>query len=206
MKKKISLIGIIYTILYFLAVGLFLIAKTETALTIWEIATIIGAPVILLVLIELANFMDVTSICKNAMLAFMSCTCSLTAVAHIVNITVTRKLLAQGVDIPEFLQIGFWPSVEMATDYLAWGFFMGLAFLSIGISIQSSEKPKILMKRIVIICSILCLAGFWGTVFVNENLWYLAPMGYGFGTIIICVQMIKMKKSEKLLTEFKINH
>ena len=29
-------------------------------------------------------------------------------------------------DVPFYYQIGQWPSVEMAIDYLAWGFFMGI--------------------------------------------------------------------------------
>lgn len=57
-----------------------------------------------------------TPIYKKATLAFMSCTCSLTGVAHIVNITVTRALISDGIDVPKFFQIGYWPSVEMAID------------------------------------------------------------------------------------------
>jgi hypothetical protein len=108
MARKIPLMGIIICVLYFAAVTGFLITKTETALTIWEIFTIIGAPAILLVLIELANLMDISAIGKNAMLVFMSCTCALTGFAHIVNITVTRKLIAEGVNVPDYFRIGYW--------------------------------------------------------------------------------------------------
>lgn len=194
MEKKAPYIGIITCILYFIAVTLFLITKTGTALTIWEIFTIIGAPVILFVLIELANLMNIAPTNRNAMLAFMSCTCSLTGLAHIVNITVTRKLIADGINVPDYFRIGCWPSVEMAADYLAWGFFMGLAFLSVGFAINGNNKQNSMMKIIVLLCGILCLIGFGGTVFINENLWYLAPLGYGFGTILICIRMIRIKK------------
>ncbi|MFA9376004.1 MAG: hypothetical protein ACERKZ_04535 [Lachnotalea sp.] len=190
MAKKIPQIGIVTCILYFIAVTLFLITKTEIALTIWELFTIIGAPVILFVLIELANLMKIPTNYTNAMLVFMSCTCSLTALAHIINISVTRKLLADDVNVPNYLRIGYWPSVEMATDYLAWGFFMGLAFLSVGFAINRTNKQNSMTKLIVLISGTLCLSGFWGTIFVNENLWYLAPLGYGFGTIFICIKMI----------------
>jgi uncharacterized protein (DUF983 family) len=81
MEKKIPQIGIVTCIIYFIAVTLFLITKTGIALTIWEILTIIGAPVILFVLIELANIMRIAPTYKNAMLVFMSCTCSLTGLA-----------------------------------------------------------------------------------------------------------------------------
>lgn len=194
MRKKIPEIGIITVILYFLVVTLYLVTKTETALTLWETVTIISAPVFLFVLLELANMMEISTICKNAMLAFLSCTCSITALAHIVNITVTRSLIADGVNVPIYFRIGFWPSVEMAADYLAWGFFMGLAFLTIGFCINDDNKYKAIMKKTVVICGFLCLCGFLGAVFMNENLWYLAPMGYGPGVVVICIQMIKVRK------------
>lgn len=197
MEKKIPNIGIITCILYFIAVTLFLITKTGTALTIWKILTIIGAPVILFVLIELANLMNIAPTFRNAMLVFMSCTCSLTGLAHIINITVTRKLIADGINVPNYFRIGYWPSIEMAADYLSWGFFMGLAFLSVGFAINRDNKQNSMMKIIVLICGALCLIGFLGTVFINENIWYLAPLGYGFGTILICIKMLRIKKEIK---------
>lgn len=195
MGKKIFVTGIITCILYFISVGLFLISvglflitKTGIALTIWELMTVFSAPVVLLILLEIGNITTTTSIYKKAMLAFMSCTCSLTGIAHIVNITVTRQLINKGVNVPTYFQIGYWPSVEMAIDYLAWGFFTGLAFLSLSIAV---DKDKHKIKKSLLICGILCLIGFFGTVFINENIWYVAPMGYGVGTMIICIQMLK---------------
>ncbi|MBK1810766.1 hypothetical protein JHL18_08960 [Clostridium sp. YIM B02505] len=193
MEKKIPQIGIVTCILYFIAVTLFIITQTGLALTIWETLTIIGAPVILFVLIELSNIMNIKTTYRNAMIVFMSGTCSLTGLAHIVNITVTRKLIADGINVPNYFRIGYWPSVEMAVDYLAWGFFMGLAFLSVGLAINGDNKQNSMMKRIVLICGILCLTGFFGTIFINENLWYFAPLGYGFGMILICIKMMKRK-------------
>jgi cyanate permease len=72
-------------------------------------------------------------------------------------------------------------------------FFLGLAFLAIGLAIFGSKRNKSI-KNTVIICGVLCLAGFLGAIFINENLWYLAPMGYGLGTIVLCIQMIKQYK------------
>lgn len=193
MTKKIFAIGIITCILYFISVGLFLITKTEIALTIWELMTVISAPILLFVLLEISTLVAITSIYKKAMLAFMSCTCSLTGVAHIVNITVTRALISEGIDVPAYFQIGYWPSAEMAIDYLAWGFFMGLAFLCLGIAIKDKDKIKCSIKATLLTCGILCLIGFFGTIFINENIWYVAPMGYGIGTMIVCIQMLKFR-------------
>ena len=124
MSKRIHIIGIIAVILYFLSVGAFLISKTDIALTIWELMTVISGPIVLLVLLELSCTISSHDLNRKAMLAFMACTCALIGSAHIVNITVTRRLIREGVEVPLYFQIVQWPSVEMAVDYLAWGFFM----------------------------------------------------------------------------------
>ena len=196
MEKKVSVIGIIVCALYFLSVGLFIITGTSLALTLWELMTIISGPVVLLTLLGFARHLSVPDIQKNLMLVFMGCTCALTGAAHIVNITVTRRLMAEGIDIPVYFQIGQWPSVEMAVDYLAWGFFTGLAFLVIGLPIRDENRSKKIFKIISLICSILCLTGFLGAIFINENLWYAAPMGYGLGFIILCVLVLTTKNRE----------
>lgn len=196
MTKKISVIGVFICILYFISVGLSLITKEEAALTIWELMTFLSAPVELLVLLDLSNLVNATAIYKNAMLVFMACACALTSVAHIVNITVTRRLISEGINVPEYFRIGFWPSVEMAIDYLAWGFFVGLAFLCIGFATNSKDKQKLIIKVTVLVCGMLCLSGFFGAIFINENLWYVAPMGYGLGSMIICIQMMRLKLAD----------
>lgn len=124
------------------------------------------------------------------MKVFMACCCALTGAAHIVNITVTRYLIREGVNVPKYFQIGFFPSVEMEIDCLAWGFFVGLAFLCLGLGIKEASKQKRFYKITAVICGILCLAGFVGRAFINENLWYLAPWGYGFGSIVLCIKML----------------
>ena len=43
------------------------------------------------------------------------------------------------------------------------------------------------LRIALIICGFMCLIGFFGALFINENLWYIAPMAYGLGIIIICI-------------------
>ena len=191
MSKRIHLIGITAVILYFLSVGSFLISHADIALTIWELMTVISGPIVLLVLLELSHSLSCSDLNRRAMQVFMGCTCVLTGTAHIVNIAVTRRLIKEGVEVPLYFQIGQWPSVEMAVDYLAWGFFMGLAFICLGLPVASTDKTKRSLKVISLINGILCLIGFIGAMFINENIWYLAPMGYGFGLLIICIVRIR---------------
>lgn len=96
--------------------------------------------------------------------------------------------------MPNYFRIGYWPSVEMAVDYLAWGFFIGLAFLCIGISIKDKTNKFIINSTII--SGILCLIGFCGALFINENIWYIAPIGYGVIPIGICIKMMKFEKKK----------
>lgn len=192
MCKNVFRIGILTVILYFLSVGAFLITQSEMALTVWELMTVISAPVVLLVLLELSDTLSSADICRRAMLAFMSCVCALTGAAHIINIAVTRRLMSECVVVPPYFQIGQWPSVEMAVDYLAWGFFMGLAFLSIRIPVHSEDRSKQRIKMVSLICGILCLLGFAGAILINENIWYVALVGYGLGFSILCIMRLRL--------------
>ena len=197
MSKRTPLIGIITVIMYFLSVGGFLTCKTDASLTFWEMMTVISGPIVLLVLLETSHRLSTPDINRRAMVAFMACVCALTGAAHIVNITVTRRLMQEGVAVPLYFQIGQWPSVEMAVDYLAWGLFMGLAFLCLGIPVVvSNDKAKRRIRIVTLINGVLCLIGFIGAIFINENIWYVAPMGYGFGLLILCILNSKAAEEE----------
>lgn len=195
MEKKISIIGILTVIVYFISVGGFIVTQTGIALTMWEMMTIISGPVVFMVLLEFSHFFDTPDILRRAMTGFMSCVCALTGGTHIVNITVTRRLMLEGVEVPLYYQIGQWPSVEMAIDYLAWGFFMGLAFLCISIA-KSNRKETKGMQILALIDGILCFTGFAGALLLNENLWYAAPMGYGLGLLILCIMRLRVKNDK----------
>ncbi len=188
--KKIYIITIADVVLYLFSVAMFLITKTETALTIWEMLTIVSGPILLFAMLRLSRDLNQSEILRYALLSFMTCVCLLTAAAHLVNVCVTRRLIAEGVDVPTYFQIGQWPSVEMAVDYLAWGFFMGLAYLCLGLSIVKNERKKNRIRIASIVCGCMCLVGFFGALFINENLWYIAPMAYGPGLIVICILAI----------------
>ena len=193
MGKKISIIGIMTVIVYFISVAGFLVTQTEIALTIWEMMTIISGPVVFMVLLEFSRYLDIPDIFRNAMSGFMSCVCALTGLSHIVNITVTRKLISEGVNVPTYYQIGQWPSAQMAIDYLAWGFFMGLAFLCISTIAKPNRNETKGMQIVALFDGILCFVGFAGALLINENMWYVAPMGYGPGLLLLCVMRLRAK-------------
>jgi len=197
MKNKISILGIADVCIYAMTVALYLIFKSDMLLTLWEAVTILSSPVMLLILLAiLKKSSQARPVFKSLTIVFMTGTIILTSVAHLVNITVTRKLIAEGVNIPTYFQIGYWPSVEMTIDYLAWGLFMGLAFIVAACSLHAAGNIFRRLKIMLLVCGSLCLLGFTGTILINENFWYLAPLGYGIGTIIVCIEMFKVKPTE----------
>ena len=185
--KQAASAGIIGEVLYFISLMLFLTTHTEAALTFWEGMTVAGAFILLIVLAVIAEEYRITAFLRRLMLLSLSGTTLLTAVAHITSIGVIRPLAAQGTDIPEYCKIGVFPSLEMTLDYIAWGLFMGLAFIVLFLGIR--EKA---VRFLSLCCGLLCLIGFAGSFF-SEALWYAAPMGYGVGFLILCIFILTQK-------------
>jgi hypothetical protein len=158
-----------------------------------EIVTMVsGVFMLLLVLVLPSTTTESTKTYRIVSVAFVTGTMILTNVAHFVNLTVTEQLLRSRIDVPDYLQIGKWPSIEMAIDYLAWGMFMGLAFLA-SFMYTPTEKCFKRLKYTLFICGTLCLFGFLG-ILINENLWYLAPLGYGVGSVVICIELLIIER------------
>ena len=187
--RKFAVAGIICELLYFAAVTLFLVTHLDFALTLWELMTVVGAVTMLIVMVAIGEANDIKTVYRRLMTISLSGTTILTAAAHFTSIGVVRPLAAQGEAIPEYFKIGAFPSIEMTVDYTAWGFFMGLAFISLFLGIKNRA-----LRIMSLICGILCFIGFTGSFFF-DYLWYPAIMGYGLGFLIMCLYLCAGKKS-----------
>lgn len=189
-RKGIAIIGIITCIAYFILTLVFVVTGSRDCLAAFEIITMI-AGVVMVFLVTILPFSQEmkNNNYKTIAIVFVTACMILTNAAHIVNLTVTETLLRKGTSVPEYLQIGMWPSVEMVIDYLGWGLFMGLAFIFSAFGLEKENKIKSI-KIILNISGILCLLGFFGVLLINENLWYIAPLGYGIGTLILCIKLL----------------
>lgn len=151
------------SVLYLFVANGFLLFKLDAFLLGMEIFTILAAPMILVLIISLvADSASDRAVWKHAAISFASCTMVLTVVAHFINLTVTEALISDGIAVPGYLRIGTWPSVEMAIDYLAWGFFLGLAFWATAMALSGDEKKGI--KASFMVCGSLCLIGMLGPI------------------------------------------
>lgn len=189
-RKNIAFSGIIICSMYFVITCLLIVTSSKLWLTALELITMLSG-IFMIMLIEVIPGANLEKMKKNKILAiiFSSACMLLTNSVHMVNLTVTQKLINQGIAVPDYLLIGTWPSVEMAIDYLAWGLFMGLAFLFSSIAMENEGSFRIL-KITLCVCGTLCFLGFFGAILMNPNLWYIAPMGYGLGTLVICFELL----------------
>ncbi|MBR5089745.1 MAG: hypothetical protein IK093_09975 [Ruminiclostridium sp.] len=183
--KKAAVAGIVCVTVYFLSVTMFLVTKAGPALTLWELMTVAGAAVMLVSMTLISDAYGIIPVYRRLLLVSLSGTLIITSVAHFTSIGVVRVLADQGEDIPEYFKIGTFPSLEMTLDYTAWGFFMGAAFIIMFMGIKDKG-----LRIISLVCGLLCLTGFTGSFF-NENLWYAAPFGYGFGFTAMCIYVLK---------------
>jgi hypothetical protein len=191
--KNIAKTGLLIGLLYFISVILLILFSNNITILFMEIITMLSG--IYMVLLTISLPIDKNSkhnIYRLLSIIFVSSCMLLTNSIHWINIIVIKPLIKNGINIPEYFQIGTWPSFIMAIDYLGWGLFMGLAFIFSGFNL----KLSINIKWILWLNGILCLIGFFGVI-INNNLWYIAPLGYGIGTVIICIKLLMIKK-EKL--------
>jgi hypothetical protein len=191
-KSIIAYSGIGLCVVYLVVVVAFIVTKSQLFLTGMEVVTIISAPLILLLIEAIITFtLPENKWWQHLAHVFTACCIVLTATTHFVNLTVTRPLMDKGLNVPKYFQIGQWPSIEMAADYLAWGFFLGLAFICTAVAVFHVEKLK-RIRITVLVCGIMCLVGFMGPVLNLEPLWYVAIMGYTIGTILICIELMRL--------------
>ncbi|MBR4622098.1 MAG: hypothetical protein IKO44_01030 [Ruminococcus sp.] len=192
-NKKAAVIGIAGAALYFVSVSLFIATQNDILLTLWELMTVFGAVLELVVLLHIADRNGLEGSYLTLLKIFLSGTLILTSAAHFTSIGVIRPLAADGKCIPDWLKIGNFPSLEMTVDYTAWGFFMGAALLVLALGTKNKG-----LRNISAVSAVLCFAGFVGSFF-NENLWYPAPIGYGFGFPVMCILLLKQNKKTKVV-------
>ncbi len=90
--KKAAVCGIAGVLLYFLAVTLFLVTKSDIALTLWEIMTVAGAVIMLAVLEIVAEEYGIGTIYGRFLSVSLSGTLIITSIAHFTSIGVIDRL------------------------------------------------------------------------------------------------------------------
>ena len=186
--KTVAKIGLLVCFAYFITVAVQIIFNNNFSLYLVSVITMLSGIFMALLVVAFPTEREYKQFYRIMAIICVSACMILTNIVHFMNIAAIKPLMASGIAIPEHFQIGKYPSVLMAADYLGWGLFMGLAFIFSGFFINSATK----LKKFLLLYGCLCIIGFIGIVF-NENLWYIAPLGYGIGTAIICVKLLLTK-------------
>lgn len=185
-KLAVAYTGIGLTILYFVVVAAYFLTESSLVFRCWEVMIMISASVILIVLISiLENADESRKTLKAAAIAFMTCTVVITSTAHYASVISRNEITA------EFHQ----------NDPLAWGLFMGLAFILTSMALPSKNSKLKTIKYTTMICGCLCLLGLIGPMSNITALWFVAVAGYGIGTPVICVQLISFYRGQSLKEE-----
>jgi hypothetical protein len=190
-RKNIAIIGILLCCIYFFVVIVFVATSSTNWLMVFDIVTMFSGIYYVFLIVALPFSKDGT---KIPAIIFVAALMIITNIAHTINLTSIQNI-KNGINIPDYLQIGKPLSFVTSIEYLGWGIFLGLAFLfsSLGIADKQELKP---LKITLFICSCLCIIGFFGWLIINENLWYIASVGYGIGAVIICIQLLLIGKNK----------
>ena len=189
-RKNIAIMGILLSCIYFFVVIIFVVTSSTNWLMVFDIVTMFSGIYYVFLIIVLPFSKDRHS--KIPAIIFAAALMIITNIAHTINLTSIQNI-KNGINIPDYLQIGKPLSFVTSIEYLGWGIFLGLAFLFSSSGIANKQELKSL-KITLFICSCLCIIGFFGWLIINENLWYIASVGYGIGAVIICIELLHGEK------------
>jgi hypothetical protein len=100
--------------------------------------------------------------------AFATLCAGTTSTVHFVELTAARQLGAGGIE---------WPSTMYAAELVAWDLFLGLALLFAS-RVFDGDGPERTVRRGLLACGVLCLAGTVGPAIGNMRLQLVGVAGY----------------------------
>jgi hypothetical protein len=191
-RINIAIIGILLSFIYSFVVIIFVATNSVNWLMAFDIVTMVSG----IYYVFLINVLPFSKDGNNRIPAiiFVVTLMVMTNIAHTINLTSIQNI-KNGINIPDYLQIGKTLSFLTSIEYLGWGIFLGFAFLFSSLEIPNKRDLKYL-KITLFICSCLCIIGFLGWLMINKNLWYIASIGYGIGAVIICIELLLFEKKK----------
>jgi hypothetical protein len=186
----VSLIEIVLAVAYLAAVAAMFITGTippaEPYVSIVSVVSLASAPLFVFLWVILHNTApSETRIFTQTSLAMVVIFATLTSINRYVALTVVRQSMDMGITdgLNWFMPYG-WPSIMAAMEVLAWGFFLGLAFLFLA-PIFRKGKLELAIFWTLIISGILALVAVLGQVLNSVVLNMLGIIAWGPGLIIL---------------------
>ncbi|HET7142640.1 MAG TPA: hypothetical protein VFI68_01365 [Anaerolineales bacterium] len=185
-----SLIGIVLTLFYLGAIaGMFVsgaIPPTEPFISIISVVSLVSVPMFIFLWVILHNAASVgKKIFTQTSLAMIVIFATLTSINRYVALTVVRQSMDMGImdGLNWFMPYG-WPSIMAAMEVLAWGFFLGLAFISLAPVFQDG-KLELSIFWTLIISGIFCLIAVFGQIMNSVVLNMLGIIAWGPGLVVL---------------------
>jgi hypothetical protein len=186
---RTSLIGIILTLVYLGAIaGMFIsgtIPPAEPYVSIISIVSLASVPVFMFLWVLLHNVVSLDKkIFTQTSLALIVIFATLTSINRYVALTVVRQSMDMGITdgLNWFMPYG-WPSIMAAMEVLAWGFFLGLAFLSLA-PVFRKGKTELAIFWTLIISGFFSLIAVLGQVLNSAIVNMLGIIAWGPGLIV----------------------
>lgn len=117
-----------------------------------------------------------------AALVFAGLCAGVTGTVHFVELSAVRQLGGGGL---------VWPGVNYAAELAAWDLFLGLALL-LAAPVFPGEGPERGVRRGLLVCGALCLAGVVGPLSGNMRLQFVGVAGYALGLPMACVFLARL--------------
>jgi len=188
----ISLVQVALAIAYLATVIAMFITGTippaEPYISIVSIVSLVSAPLLLFLWVILLNTLSPESkLFTQTSLGFIVIFAALTSINRYVALTVVHQSMDMGITdgLSWFMPYG-WPSIMAAIEVLAWGLFLGLAFLSLAPAF-SKGKLDLAIFWTLIISGICSLVAVLGQIMNSAILNMVGIVGWGPGLITLFI-------------------
>lgn len=159
----------------------------DPLLAVMEVLTMIAAPLLVVVMAAIhGRASDDRRLAGAVAFAFMVLATGITSVVHFVELTAMRQLGSAGL---------VWPSPIYAAELLAWDVFVGLSLVSASLALEDSGEVRH-VRRSLLLCGMLCLAGGVGPVVGSMRLQLVGVFGYGGVLPIVCLLVSRLFRAD----------
>ena len=155
----------------------------DPILAVMEVLTLLSAPPLVTLM---AAVHDRAAPGRKALgltaLSFAILCAGTTSAVHFIELTASRQLGGGGIA---------WPSRAYAAELLAWDVFLGLA-LVFAATVFEGVGPERAVRRGLLICGFLCLAGTVGPLVGNMRLQLVGVLGYAVVLPVVSVMLARI--------------
>jgi hypothetical protein len=155
---------------------------TDPVLAVMEVLTLLSAPLIVAVMAAVHDRAPTgRKVYGTIALAFATLLAGTTSAVHFIELTAARQLGNSGI---------VWPSRAYAAELLAWDVFLGLALVAAGVTFESTG-PDLRVRRVAVVCGLLCLLGAAGPLTGNIRLQLIGVFGYAVVLPILAFLLVR---------------